>query len=195
MSCLSLPAALWSNYCVYRRRGWNVTSEKNSPKVTEPLSKHRYSTPESSDAIPRAHGLHALASQVSRVIFIPGTIIHTMVIVPTSHPGQTLIIKVTVRQAGPRTLCRSACTWTDVSLSNKVQSDYGSATWLSHVQLCDPMDCSPPGSSVRGILQASSWSGLSLPSPGDLPAPGIKPRSALQADTLPSEPPRDWKYL
>ena len=25
---------------------------------------------------------------------------------------------------------------------------------LSHVTLCDPMDCSPPGSSVRGISQA-----------------------------------------
>ena len=34
------------------------------------------------------------------------------------------------------------------------------------------------------------WSGLSFPSPGDLPDPGIKPRSpTLQADTLPSEPP------
>ena len=33
------------------------------------------------------------------------------------------------------------------------------------------------------------WSGLPFPSPGDLPNPGIKPRSALQADTLPSEPP------
>ena len=33
-------------------------------------------------------------------------------------------------------------------------------------------------------------SGLSFPSPGDLPYPGIEPRSlALQADTLPSEPP------
>ena len=33
-------------------------------------------------------------------------------------------------------------------------------------------------------------SGLPFPSPGDLPNPGIKPRSpALQADTLPSEPP------
>ena len=27
--------------------------------------------------------------------------------------------------------------------------------WLSHVQLCDPMDCSPPGSSVHRILQAT----------------------------------------
>ena len=36
------------------------------------------------------------------------------------------------------------------------------------------------------------WSGLPFPPPGDLPNPGIKPRSpALQADSLPSEPP--WK--
>ena len=34
------------------------------------------------------------------------------------------------------------------------------------------------------------WSGLPFPSPGDLPNPRIKPRSpALQADSLPSEPP------
>jgi len=34
------------------------------------------------------------------------------------------------------------------------------------------------------------WSRLSFPPPGDLPDPGIKPRSpALQADSLPSEPP------
>ena len=34
------------------------------------------------------------------------------------------------------------------------------------------------------------WSGLRFPSPGDLPDPGIEPRSpALQADALPSEPP------
>ena len=33
------------------------------------------------------------------------------------------------------------------------------------------------------------WSGLPCPSPGDLPDPGIKPRSpALQSDSLPSEP-------
>jgi len=34
------------------------------------------------------------------------------------------------------------------------------------------------------------WSGLPLPSPGDLPDPGIKSGSpALQADALSSEPP------
>ena len=33
--------------------------------------------------------------------------------------------------------------------------------------LCDPMDCSPLGFSVRGISQ--NWNGLPFPSPGDLP--------------------------
>ena len=60
----------------------------------------------------------------------------------------------------------------------------------SSVRLCDPVDCSPPGSSVHGISRQEYWSGLPVPSPGDLPDPGIKPRSpALWADALTSEPP------
>ena len=36
------------------------------------------------------------------------------------------------------------------------------------------------------------WSGLPCPSPGDLPNPGIEPRSpALQADSLPADPQGD----
>ena len=55
--------------------------------------------------------------------------------------------------------------------------------------LCDPVDCSPPGSSVHGILQQEFWSWLPFPSPGDLLHPGIEPRSpTLQADALTSEP-------
>ena len=55
--------------------------------------------------------------------------------------------------------------------------------------LCDPMDCSLPGSSVRGTLQARVLEWVAV-SPGDLPNPGIEPGSpALQADALPSEPP------
>ena len=51
------------------------------------------------------------------------------------------------------------------------------------------MDCSPPGSSVHGILQARLLSRKPFPSPGDLPDPGIEPSSlALQVDSLPSEP-------
>ena len=56
--------------------------------------------------------------------------------------------------------------------------------------LCDPMDCSPPGFSVHGLPRPEYWSGLSFPSPEDLPNPGIKPRSpTLQADSLSSETP------
>ena len=41
----------------------------------------------------------------------------------------------------------------------------------------DPMDGSPPGSSVRGILQARILNGLPCPPPGGLPDPGIEPAS------------------
>ena len=41
-----------------------------------------------------------------------------------------------------------------------------------------------------GFSRQEYWSGLPFPSTGDLPEPGIEPRSpALQADALPSEPP------
>ena len=41
-----------------------------------------------------------------------------------------------------------------------------------------------------GFSRQEYWSGLPFPSPGDLPNPGIEPRSpALPADALPPEPP------
>ena len=41
-----------------------------------------------------------------------------------------------------------------------------------------------------GFSRKEYWSKLPLPSPGDLPDPGIEPQSpALQADALPSQPP------
>ena len=41
-----------------------------------------------------------------------------------------------------------------------------------------------------GFFRQVYWSGLPFPSPGDLPDPGIEPRSpTLKADTLLSEPP------
>ena len=47
----------------------------------------------------------------------------------------------------------------------------------------------------KGFSRQEYWSGLPLPSPGDLPNPGIEPRSpTLQADALTSEPPgKPWK--
>ena len=50
---------------------------------------------------------------------------------------------------------------------------------FSHVQLCNPVDCSLPGSSVHGILRQEYRSGLLCPSPGDLPDSGIKPASPV----------------
>ena len=45
---------------------------------------------------------------------------------------------------------------------------------FSHVQLCDPMDCSLTGSPVHGTLQARILEWGAMPSSGDLPDPGIK---------------------
>ena len=44
----------------------------------------------------------------------------------------------------------------------------------SCLTLCDPMDCSPPGSSVHGILQTRILEWVAMLSPGDLPDPGIE---------------------
>ena len=64
------------------------------------------------------------------------------------------------------------------------------AQWC--LTLWDPVDCSPPGSSVHGILQANILEWLPHPSPEDLPNPGIKSGSLcllhLQADFLPLVP-------
>ena len=42
-----------------------------------------------------------------------------------------------------------------------------------------------------GFSRQEYWRGLPCPPPGDLPNPGIEPRSALKEDSLPSEPPRE----
>ena len=57
----------------------------------------------------------------------------------------------------------------------------------SRVQLCVTLwtaACQAPLS--MGFSRQEHWSGLPCPPPGDLPDPGIKPRShALQVDSLP----------
>ena len=55
--------------------------------------------------------------------------------------------------------------------------------------LCNPMDCSPPGSFVYKILKARILEWVAISFSGDLPNTGMEPQSpALQADSLPSEP-------
>ena len=59
----------------------------------------------------------------------------------------------------------------------------------SCLTVCDPMDCSPPGSLSMEFSKQEYWSELPFPNPGDLPNPGIESRSpTLQTDSLPPEP-------
>ena len=70
-----------------------------------------------------------------------------------------------------------------VSMCNK--------SFQSGPTLCDPRNCSPPGSSVHGIFQARTLEWVSISSSMGLPDPGIEPESpaspAFQADSLPTE--------
>ena len=61
----------------------------------------------------------------------------------------------------------------------------------SYPTLCDPMDCSMPGSSLSmKFSRQDYWSGLPFPFPGDLSNPEIKSWSpALQADCVSTELP------
>ena len=62
---------------------------------------------------------------------------------------------------------------------------------LSHVWLfVTPWTIAPQSPPSMGLSRQEYWSGLPFPSPGDLPNPGVELGSpALQADSLPSEPP------
>ena len=53
---------------------------------------------------------------------------------------------------------------------------------------CEPVDCSPPGSSVHGILQARILEQVVMPFSRRSSQPRDRPRSlSLQADSLPFE--------
>ena len=55
----------------------------------------------------------------------------------------------------------------------------GAKLLQSCLTLCDPMDCSPPGSSVHGILHAIILEWVAMPPPEDLTDPGIESESLL----------------
>ena len=67
---------------------------------------------------------------------------------------------------------------------------------LSHVQLfATPWTVAHQTPLSMGFSRQEYWSGLPFPSPGDLPNPGIKPRSpTLQVDASTSEPPGKQPY-
>ena len=62
--------------------------------------------------------------------------------------------------------------------------------------LCNPTDCSPPGSSIHGISQVRILEWIAISFSRGLPDPGIKVGSpALKADSLPTEPPEKPKIM
>ena len=72
-------------------------------------------------------------------------------------------------------------------------SNVGCVCAQSCPALCNPMECSLPGSSVHGIFQAEYWNGSPFPPPGYPPYPVIKPMSpvspALAGRFITTEPP------
>ena len=63
-------------------------------------------------------------------------------------------------------------------LNHSVMSDFATPWTVAHQALLD-----------MGFSRQVYWSRLPCPPPGDLPNPGIEPRSpALQTNSLPSEP-------
>ena len=70
---------------------------------------------------------------------------------------------------------------------------WGRLLLLSHSVIssyCNPMACSPPGSSVLGISQARTLEWVAISFSRDLPDPGIKPMSrALAGGFFTTEPP------
>ena len=58
-----------------------------------------------------------------------------------------------------------SCVCTEAQYSYKIFASAAAAakSLQSCLTLCDPMDCSPPGSSVHGFSRQEYWSGVPLP--------------------------------
>ena len=79
---------------------------------------------------------------------------------------------------------RFDCVWLGVHISEVNEVTQSCPTF------CDSMDCSLPGSSLHGILQARVLEWVAISFSRGSPDPGIEPGSpAFQADALASEPP------
>ena len=97
-----------------------------------------------------------------------------------SPPGSSVHGISQARLLGWMVISFSRRSFTLVCVSRSVTSGYFETPWA--VALQTPLS--------MGFSRQEYWSGLPLPSPGDLPNPGIESGSpTLQADSLPSEPP------
>ena len=80
------------------------------------------------------------------------------------------------------------CFWINKEcIQQKLQKAPGAGGLVAKLfpTLGNPMDCSLPGLSVQGMFQARILEWVAIPSPGDLPDPGVDPGPpALQEDSL-----------
>ena len=75
-------------------------------------------------------------------------------------------------------MCVTACLCAHLKATQHCTSTVAVARSLQlGPALCNPLDCSPPASSVRGGLQARTLEWVAMPSSGDLPNPGTEPAS------------------
>ena len=82
--------------------------------------------------------------------------------------------------------------WDRVDIDRVEQKGWKSEREVAQscLTLCNPCTVAHQAPPSMGFSRQEYWSGLPFPSPGDLPDPGIEPRSpALQADSLLSGPP------
>ena len=84
-------------------------------------------------------------------------------------------------------------------LSGKHRFVTSAAAAAKLCQLCptlwDPRTAAYQAPPSMGLSRQEYWNGLPFPFPGDLPESGTEPRSpTLQADALPTEPPRKSFY-
>ena len=125
---------------------------------------------------------------------------------------QELVVHAKVYTEAANIYCREYCfyrakitmVWTKSHITKKAldaKSQGHMCMCSKSLQLCptlwDTMDCSPPGSSVHGILQARILEWVAVPSSRGSSKPGIEPRSYVllhwQAGSLPLVPPGKLK--
>ena len=78
-------------------------------------------------------------------------------------------------------LSNSVCKWS--SIPCHICTSHIPPQFLSHVQLCDSLDCSYQAPLSMEFPRQEYWRGLPFPSPGDLPNPGIRPQVSCLAGT------------
>ena len=109
---------------------------------------------------------------------------------PLVHPPRPLELPFCTFQSSYKVLRRLLWVWQawEHPFSNKYFKIYMKMKVVqSCPTLCDSMDYTFRGIQFMEFSRQEYWNGWLFPSPGDLPNPGIKPRSpTLQVDSLPA---------